>query len=60
MYLHSAGSIQLKSISAIAYVQRSAIEYIQGVKALLFIASVSKQKPSVHFVAMAEMVVHSA
>jgi hypothetical protein len=59
---HSADSIQLSSISATAYVQRSAIEYIQGVKAtaLLFIASVSMQKPSAHFIAMAEMVVRSA
>jgi len=62
MYLHSAGSIQLNSISPTAYVQPSAIEYIQCVKAtaLLIIASVSKQKPSAHFIAMAEMVVHSA
>jgi len=28
MYVHSAGSIQLNSISAATYVQRSAIEYI--------------------------------
>jgi hypothetical protein len=61
MYVHSAGSILRNSISATAYVQRSAIEYIQGIKAaaLLFVASVSKQKPSAHFIAMAEMVVHS-
>jgi len=61
MYVHSAGSILLNSISATAYVQRSAIEYIQGVNAaaLLFIASVSKQKPSAHFISMAEVVVHS-
>ena len=62
MYVHCAGSIQLNSISAAVYIQRSAIEYIQGVKesALLFVASVSKQKPSAHFIAMAEMVVRSA
>jgi len=62
MYLLSAGSIQLNSIRATAYAQRSAIEYIQGVKATarLFVASDSKQKPSAHFIAMAEMVVHSA
>jgi hypothetical protein len=44
------------------YIQRSAIEYIQGVKAtaLLFVASVSKQKPHVHFIAKAKMVVRSA
>jgi hypothetical protein len=62
MYVHSAGPIQLNSISATAYVQRSAIEYIHGEKAtaLLFVASVSKPKPSAHFIAMAEMVVHSA
>jgi len=52
----------INSISATAYIQRSAIEFIQGVKAtaLLFVASVSKQKLSAHFIAMAEMVVHSA
>ena len=55
MYVHSAGTIQLNSISATAYVPHSAIEYIHGVKAaaLLFVASVSKQKPSAHIIAMA-------
>jgi hypothetical protein len=70
MYVHAlackytllALSIQVNSISATAYVQRSTIEYIHGVKAtvLLFVASVLKQKPSAHFIAMAKMVVHSA
>jgi len=46
MYVHSAGSIQLNSISAIVYAQRS--------------ATVSKRKSSAHLIAMAEMVVHSA
>jgi hypothetical protein len=37
-------------------------KYVVGVKATarLFIASVSKQKPRAHFIAMAEMVVRSA
>jgi hypothetical protein len=47
MYVHTAGSIQLNSINATAYVQRS--------------ATVSKRKSSAHFIAMAEMVVvHNA
>jgi hypothetical protein len=46
IYVHLAGSIQLNSINAIAYVQRS--------------ATVSKRKSSAHFTAMAEMVVPSA
>jgi hypothetical protein len=46
MYVHSAGSIQLDSISAAAYVQRS--------------ATVSTRKSSAQFMAMAQMVVHSA
>jgi len=57
--VHSA---QPRRFSATAYVQRSAIGYIEGVKAtaLLFVASDSMQKPSAHFIAMAEMVEHSA
>jgi len=37
-------------------------KYIVGVTAIarLFIANVSKQKPSAHFIAMAEMAVRSA
>jgi len=46
MYVHSAGSIQLDSISAAAYVQRS--------------ATVSTRQSSAQFMAMAQMVVHSA
>ena len=46
MYVHSANSIQRNSISVTAYVRRS--------------ATVSKRKSSAHFIAMAEMVVHSA
>ena len=44
----------LNSISATAYIQRSAIQYIQGVKAtaLLFVATVSKQKLSAHFIVL--------
>jgi hypothetical protein len=40
----------------------SSSKYVVGVKATarLFVASVSKQKPSAHFIAMAEMVVRSA
>jgi len=40
----------------------SSSEYIGGVKATprLFVASVSKQKPSTHFIAMGEMVGRSA
>jgi len=46
IYAHSAGSIQLNSSNATKYVQRS--------------ATASKRKSSAHFIAMAEMVVHSA
>jgi hypothetical protein len=40
----------------------SSSKYVVGVKAtaLLFVASVSKQKPSAHFIATAKMVVRSA
>jgi hypothetical protein len=40
----------------------SSSKYVGGVKttARLFVASVSKQKPSAHFIAMAEMVGRSA
>jgi len=46
MYVHSASSIQLNSISTTVYVQCS--------------ITVSKRKSNAHFIAMAEMVVDSA